>query len=111
MARGGLQPGERRGGRQKDTPNKTTQVVAKRLKALCCDPIEGMATIATDPSTDINLRFQALMELAQYVYPKKKAVEVAGEDGHLSLEVSATATFATSTTRSDRTGAIVATSP
>jgi hypothetical protein len=79
------------------------------LKALCCGPIEGMAAIATDPSTDINLRFQAFKELAQYVYPKKKAVEVAGEDGHLSLEVSATATFATSTTRSGRTGAIVTT--
>jgi hypothetical protein len=35
------------------------------VEALGCDPIEGMAAIATDSSTDTNLRFQAFKELAQ----------------------------------------------
>jgi hypothetical protein len=40
-----------------------------------------MAAIATDPSTDISLRFQAFKELAQYLYPKRKALEHSGETG------------------------------
>jgi hypothetical protein len=45
---GGSKPGERRGGRQKGTPNRRTQEVADKLAALDCDPIEGMARIAED---------------------------------------------------------------
>ena len=42
----GSRPGERRGGRQKGTPNKKTAAIAEKLERLGCDPIEGMAMIA-----------------------------------------------------------------
>lgn len=46
----GSKPGEHRGGRQKGTPNKKTQDVQERLKAMGCDPIVGMARIAMGDS-------------------------------------------------------------
>lgn len=42
----GSAPGERRGGRQKGTPNAVTKAVAAKLEAIGCDPIVGMAKIA-----------------------------------------------------------------
>ncbi len=74
----GAHPGERRGGRRKGTP---TIAVVDRLEALGCDPIEGMARIAMDENAELILRAQMYKELAQYVAPKRKAVEVTGEDG------------------------------
>ena len=46
-----------------------------------CDPIAGMAAIATDEKQDIALRAAMYKELAQYVAPKRKAVEMSGADG------------------------------
>ena len=77
MARGGSVPGERRGGRQKGTPNKDKQafldVLAKRFPNY--HPVVAMAEIANDPEVDLNLRFSASKEVAQYVAPKLKNVE------------------------------------
>ena len=83
MAGGGSKPGERRGGRKKGTPNKKTSDLAEKLKALNCDPIEGMARIAHEAykAKDHAIALSAYKELAQYIYPKRKAVEVTGEDG------------------------------
>src|SRR5918911_849761 len=78
---GGSRPGERRGGRQKGTPNRATLAVAERLAALGCDPIEGMANLALDPSNTPELRARMYAELAQYVAPKRKAVEHSGPSG------------------------------
>lgn len=71
------------GGRVKGTPNKRTQDVIERLKALNCDPIEGMAKIAAQAMSDgeLPLAGQMYKELAQYVAPKRKAVEMTGKDG------------------------------
>src|SRR5829696_6196646 len=77
----GAKAGERRGGRQRGTPNKKTQTVADTLAELGCNPIEGMAKIAMDEQAELGLRAQMYKELAQYVAPKRKAVEVTGEDG------------------------------
>jgi hypothetical protein len=63
------------------TPNRRTSTVEEKLAALGCDPIEGMAKIAMDPSTDVPLRVQILKELAQYVAPKRKAIEMSGSGG------------------------------
>ena len=71
--------GYRYGGRQKGTPNRKTQEVAEKLQALGCDPIEGMARLAMDPTVDVAIRAQMLKELAQYLYPKRKALEVSGD--------------------------------
>ena len=73
--------GRKTGGRQKGTPNKATQDVAARLKELGCDPIEGMAALALDPTNTAELRGRMFAELAQYVAPKRKAVEHSAEPG------------------------------
>jgi hypothetical protein len=75
----GTSPGERRGGRQKEAPNKMTPPVAEPLEALGCDPIEGTARIALDESQPIALRVSMYRELAQCVAPKRKALEHKGE--------------------------------
>jgi hypothetical protein len=80
MPRDGARPGGRRGGWQKGTPNKCTRAVSGTLKALGCDPIEGMAQLAMDEGADRSLRFQAFKELAQYIHPKRKAIEISGEN-------------------------------
>ncbi len=67
--------GRKTGGRQLGTPNKRTQEVIDRLEALGCDPIEGMARIAMDDGNPIELRGRMFAELAQYVAPKRRAIE------------------------------------
>jgi hypothetical protein len=85
----GSKPGEKRGGRQKGTPNKRTLAVTDKLAALGCDPIQRMAQIAMNEEVEVTIRARLLTELAQYIAPKRKAVEVTGEDGGpLALEIS-----------------------
>lgn len=73
--------GVRYGGRQKGTPNKNTKDIQAKLEALGCDPIIGMVEIAAEArlTGDLNLAGSMYKELAQYVYPKRKAVEVQGD--------------------------------
>jgi hypothetical protein len=73
--------GRKTGGRVKGTPNKGTVAVAERLEAIGCDPIEGMARIAMDIKTPIDIRAKLYSELAQYIAPKRKAIEQSGESG------------------------------
>jgi hypothetical protein len=65
------------GGRAKGTPNKKTQLVQQQMEDLGFDPIESMIEICNQAMTDKNyaLAGQMAKELAQYVYPKRKAVE------------------------------------
>lgn len=63
------------GGRVKGTPNKKTEAVMERLAELQCDPIEGMALIAMNADNPPELRGRMYAELAQYVAPKRKAIE------------------------------------
>lgn len=65
------------GGRKRGTPNKKTLDAAERLAALGCDPLEGMARIAMSEDAELPLRGRMYIELAQYLYPKRKAVDVA----------------------------------
>lgn len=96
-------------GRKKGTLNKGTYEVREKLAKLGCDPIEGMARIALDCESgfikklrkivesgadevrvneiqnalkDMNLAGSMYKELAQYVAPKRKAVELSGNDGN-----------------------------
>jgi hypothetical protein len=71
-------------GRPKGSRNKQTLAVTDRLEELGCDPIEGMARIAMDEKADPSLRAQMFKELAQYIAPKRKAVEMKTE-AELSL--------------------------
>ncbi len=65
------------GGRQKGTPNKKTLEVQEQINALDYDPITTMVKISQQAMADENyaLAGQMAKELAQYVYPKRKAIE------------------------------------
>ena len=67
--------GKKTGGRKPGTPNKKTQELQMRLLHVGCDPIEGMAMLAMDTKNSPELRGRMYAELAQYVAPKRKAVE------------------------------------
>jgi hypothetical protein len=68
-------------GRPKGALNKRTVEVIEKLAALDCDPIAGMALIAMDEKNPVELRGRMYSELAQYVAPKRKAMEHSADDG------------------------------
>ena len=59
----------------------------ERLDELGCDPIEGMAKIALDPQTPIELRARMFSDLAQYVAPKRRAMDHSGSEGMGPIEI------------------------
>ncbi len=69
--------GHKTGGRKKGTPNKKSQDISERLETLNCDPIEGMARIASQAEKEKNFQLAGSMykELANYIYPKRKSVD------------------------------------
>lgn len=77
--------GLKTGVRTKGTPNKRTVEVQERLDALGCDPIEGMALLAMDMANPPELRGKMYAELAQYIAPKRKAMEITPADQHPSV--------------------------
>ena len=60
-------------------PNKKTADLAARLAALNCDPLTGMAKLAMDKNNSAELRGRMYAELAQYIAPKRRAIEHSGE--------------------------------
>ena len=52
-----------------------TREVHEQLEALGCDPIKIMAEIASDPKEDAGVRLRAAAEVAQYVWPKRRATD------------------------------------
>ena len=72
--------GKKTGGRLAGTPNKRSRAVEEKLAALNVDPIEGMALLATDPATPVAIRARLFSELAGYVAPKRKAIEIDASD-------------------------------
>ncbi len=75
--------GVKTGGRQKGTPNKALSKAAKTLEEIGCNPILEMVKIAEEcmQLQDYQTAGGMYKELAQYVSPKLKAVEVTGADG------------------------------
>jgi hypothetical protein len=59
-------------------------VVAERLAELNCDPIEGLASIAENPESPLEVRVRCYSELCQYCYPRLRATE---HTGALPVEV------------------------
>jgi hypothetical protein len=61
----------------------------EKVDELCaklnCDPFRVLIHIENDENTNVELRVNTLKELAQYLYPKKKSVEVSS---YVSLEPS-----------------------
>ena len=72
-----LRPPRRKktGGRKAGTRNKSTQSVAEKLDAMGCDPLVGLANIAMDPETPIEVRVKAFSEIAKYRYPRPKPLD------------------------------------
>lgn len=75
--------GKKTGGRKKGTPNKRTEGLKEVLDSLGVDPIRNLAKASTmaEADGDWNLFYNVNKELAQYIYPKRKAVEVTGHEG------------------------------
>lgn len=74
-------------GRKKGTPNKRTLILQEHLDTLKVDPIQGLKDCldelelidAFDPIQKISLvksKASIYMELLQYIYPKRKAIEM-----------------------------------
>ena len=90
MAGGGAKPGERRGGRQKGTPNKVNATTREQIWAEIerraaagqqVNPfVVAMDLIAT--TGDDRVRLHAAEFLGDRLLPKLKAVEHGGEVGH-----------------------------
>jgi hypothetical protein len=68
-------------GRPKGALNKRTLDVIDKLAAERCDPIAGMARIAMNKKNPVELRARMYAELAQYVAPKRKAMEHSTQPG------------------------------
>lgn len=79
--------GIKSGGRAKGTPNKRTTEVADLLYALGCDPVEGMARIAMDEAHAPELRGRMYAELAGYLFPKRKALEIKDAGRHVTFQI------------------------
>lgn len=77
---------KRYGGRAKGVVNRKTQTLIEKCEAKGVDVFELMLEYAIHPCEPA-LRFAALKELAQYVYPKRKALEVTGEVEHIIVHV------------------------
>ena len=75
-------------GRPKGALNKRTRDLIDKLAALDCDPIAGMALIAMDEKNSIEVRARMFVELAQYVAPKRKAVEHSSDTGTIETLLS-----------------------
>lgn len=63
-------------GRKKGTPNKSTLTLLQKCEAKGIDVFEAMLDIAIEG--DLAVRFAALKEVAQYIYPKRKSLEHSG---------------------------------
>lgn len=75
-SKGGAKKGERRGGRQKGTPNKRTADFFEALGDF--NPLERLVEIA-NTTEDESLAARVCETLLKYMYPQRKAVEVSGE--------------------------------
>lgn len=98
------------GGRPAGVPSKKQVDVLEQLRVLGCDPIAGMARIAVEAEKgtekldkngnvvfvkDYALAGQMYKELAQYVAPKRKAVEVSSQEikdvsNHMTITIDPT---------------------
>lgn len=81
MGIGGVKGGPKTpgSGRKKGTPNRFTQNLMGICEEKGLDVFESLVEIALDKDPENKDRFPALKELAQYLYPKRKALEHSGE--------------------------------
>jgi hypothetical protein len=77
---------------RRNAPGATSADVAEQLRQLDCDPIAGMAKLARDDAMPTVLRARMFAELATYIAPRRKAVELTGANGS-PLEATVTLDF------------------
>lgn len=79
--------GKKTGGRKRGTPNKATMALLETLEEKKIHPITGLKKClvdlgklkSNDPDTKINIikaRASIYIDLMQYIYPKRKAIEM-----------------------------------
>src|SRR5690242_11071864 len=77
----GAKPGERRGGRQKGTPNKKTALVKAAFAGTAANPemspLDFFLTVMREPSVTAEWRFRAAQAAAPYVHPKPERTQAA----------------------------------
>ena len=85
MPRGGAKPGERRGGRQKGTPNKRTKAFQEALRDYKCSIPKHVAELLakTDDAFPPHLKAEFMHKVLPYLYPQRKPID---PDGYLSVE-------------------------
>src|SRR5215471_15121679 len=71
----GSRPGERRGGRQKGTPNRATAAKAAEVAASGMTPLDYMISVMRDETATRPERLEAAAKAAPYVHPRLSAVE------------------------------------
>jgi hypothetical protein len=73
--------GERRGGRGKGVPNRPSKELANYLKKWKIDPIKELKVALDNEGLAPNDRASIALRLLEFIYPKRKAVEMTGLDG------------------------------
>lgn len=66
------------GGRVKGTPNRQTLSIEQKCIERNCDPISVFIDMVL--STDKSDRYMGAKELSQYLYPKRKSIELSLKD-------------------------------
>lgn len=64
---------KKKGGRVKGTPNKRTEALEAIFAKYQVNPAEELLKVL--PTLDDKLRVEVLLNLMQYLYPKRKAIE------------------------------------
>jgi hypothetical protein len=77
--------GRKTGGRRSGTPNRKSKEVGEILASLGCNPIEGMAKLAEKPEHTPELRGRMYAELAQYLYPKRRGIDLTADRDALTV--------------------------
>jgi len=80
----GSRPGERRGGRQRGTPNKKTLIKNAVFLAVASDgersPLDFMLALMRDPQVPLDLRIDMAATAARFVHARPEPVRKKGPD-------------------------------
>jgi hypothetical protein len=71
----GSKPGERRGGRQRGTPNRATAARQAAIAASGLTPLDYLLCVMRDPQAPRAERLEAAKAAAPYVHPKLAPIE------------------------------------
>lgn len=84
MPRGGAKPGERRGGRQRGTPNKATAPLKELAGRYDAEAVEVLVGIMRNKELPAQARVGAVRELWDRAHGRPQQAVALGADGPLS---------------------------